>query len=356
MSNPTPGTDNRVEVSARFTERAASAVRIATVGLGLLVFVWFSLDILLLIFCGILLAVALDGAARLVSGKTGLSRGLSLALVVILLITILAVLITTATPTLVAQVQVLADTVPQGFENLRQQLMGFGWGQELLSFLDRSRDQILDLLAGRSELLSGVTGVFSQTLNLFTALLVLVLVSVYLAAEPTLYLDGLLQLVPPQRRPRIRTVLHEAGHVLRWWFVGQSISMAILGTLMTVGLWILNVPLALSVGMFTALMTFIPNFGPFIAAVPALLLAFSVSPMTGVYVLILILIIQNVEGAFVTPLIHRSIIALPPALIISVQVLLAAGVGFIGLLVAMPLVAVSMVLVKRLYVEDVLER
>jgi len=273
MSSPTPGPETTDEVSARFTERVTSAVRIGAVGLALLLFIWFSLEILLLIFCGILLAVAMDGAARLVNHHTRLPRGLSLTLVVILLLVLMAVLITTATPTLVAQVQVLADTVPAGFDNLQEQLTGFGWGQELLSFLDRSREQILDLLAGRSELLSGLTGMFSQTLD-----------------------------------------------------------------------------------VVTALMTFIPNFGPLIAAVPALLLAFSVSPMTGVYVLILLLVIQNLEGAFITPIIHRNMIALPPALIISVQVLLAAGVGFIGLLVAMPLVAVTMVLVERLYVEDVLER
>lgn len=355
-SKPETATHRERSSADLFKDRVTRAVGIAAVGVALLLFIWFSLEILLLLFCGILLAVALDGGTRLIRHQMGLSRGVALGLVVLLAVVPLAVLATIATPTLVTQVQTLADTVPQGFENLRQELARFGWGQDLLSFLDRSRDRILDILAGRAEWLSGVTGIFSQTLDLMTALLVLLLISVYLAAEPELYLRGLLRLFPPQRRQRIQSVLGEAGYVLRWWFVGQGVSMGILGLLMTLGLWLLGVPLAPLVGLFTAIMTFIPNFGPLIAAIPALLLALSVSASTGFYVLILILVIQNIEGSLITPVIHRHTISLPPALIIATQVLLATGVGFIGLLVAMPLVAVTMVLVKRLYVEDVLEQ
>jgi predicted PurR-regulated permease PerM len=153
----------------------------------------------------------------------------------------------------------------------------------------------------------------------------------------------------------MREVFKQAYDVLKGWFLGQLLSMSILGLLMTTGLWLLDVPLALTLGVFTAIMTFIPNFGPLIAGIPTVLLALSASPMTGFYTLIWVFIVQNMEGTFITPMVHRNIISLPPALIISTQILLASVYGFIGLVVAMPLVALGMVFVKTLYIEDVLE-
>ena len=130
--------------------------------------------------------------------------------------------------------------------------------------------------------------------------------------------------------------------------------MLILGTITTVGLWLMGMPYSLVLGIFTALMTFIPNLGPILAGIPTLLVALTVSPVMVFYVAIFYIIIQSIEGYFITPMIHREAIQVPPVLIITFQFLLYYLVGFIGVVVAMPLVACLLILVQRLYVEEIL--
>lgn len=338
-----------------FAKNIILTARLTVAAVLFLVFLWHSLGVLLLILSGILVAVVLRAGSDGLCRYTRLSPGFALGILVVLLLLLLAALITAATPTLVEQVRIVVDVIPAAFDNLRNQLNQFGWGQELLLFLDTPRDQLLRFITGQGQIFEGLTGVFSTAFEVVAAVFVILLLAIYLAAEPMLYIDGFVRLFPVRQRARIREVLMRTGTTLKWWFFGQTLSMILLGILMTLGLWLLEVPLALTMGMFTAIMTFIPNFGPIIAGVPTLLLALSVGPMTGLYALVLIVIIQNIEGMFITPMIHRRIIALPPALVIATQIGLASVYGFIGLIMAMPLVTISIVCVRMLYVEDVLE-
>lgn len=130
--------------------------------------------------------------------------------------------------------------------------------------------------------------------------------------------------------------------------------MILIGSLTTAGLWLLDVPLALTFGVLSALFTFIPNIGPPLAILPAILLALTLSPTRALYVLLLYLVIQTVESYLLTPLLQQRVVSLPPALTISAQILMAVLLGGLGLALATPLTAVSLVLVKMLYVEDVL--
>jgi predicted PurR-regulated permease PerM len=118
----------------------------------------------------------------------------------------------------------------------------------------------------------------------------------------------------------------------------------------------LGVPFAIPLGIITALLNFIPNIGPILASVPAILIAFSSSPTDALYVAILYLAVQNIDGFVTTPLIQERAVSLPPVLVIASQLLLAVIFGFLGLLVAVPLFAVAFVLVKMIYVEDILDR
>jgi predicted PurR-regulated permease PerM len=130
--------------------------------------------------------------------------------------------------------------------------------------------------------------------------------------------------------------------------------MLIIGVLTTAGLSILGVPLALSLGIFAALLTFIPNFGPIIAVLPAVLFALVESPTKALYVLALYIGIQMIESYLITPLIERETVSLPPVLTIFFQIFLGVLVGGLGLILATPLLTVIIVLVKMLYIEDIL--
>jgi predicted PurR-regulated permease PerM len=192
-----------------------------------------------------------------------------------------------------------------------------------------------------------IVGVLSGTV-------ILLAIAIFGAANPDLYRSGLLTLMPPARRERISEALAATAHALRWWFLAQIISMLALGVTVAVGLMIIGVDLWLSLGVLTGLLTFIPVLGPIIAGVPILIVGFAEGLQTGLIVLAFYLVVQNLEGNFLVPLIQHRVVNLAPVLLISVQVLMSTLFGLMGLVLAAPLTLVAMVLVKKLYVEDML--
>jgi predicted PurR-regulated permease PerM len=183
--------------------------------------------------------------------------------------------------------------------------------------------------------------------------LVILVFGLYMAAEPRYYLDHTVRLIAPRHRERGRDVLLSVGDTLKWWLVGKLLSMGVIGVLTWLGLWLLGIPLALVLAIVAALLTFVPNFGPFVAAVPAVLLAFLESPMKAFYVALLYVGVQLAETYLITPIIQRRTVRIPPALIISSQLLMGAVVGLFGVALATPLAAAAMVVVAKLYVEKV---
>jgi predicted PurR-regulated permease PerM len=202
--------------------------------------------------------------------------------------------------------------------------------------------------------LAKVTDVFSTSLGLLTDVVIGFFIGLFLAAQPQVYLTGLLRLLPREKRARAREVLHAIAYTLKWWLIGQFTSMSIVGFLFALGLWLLHVPLALTLGLLAMLLAFIPYIGPLLAAVPAVLFALTQSPTRALYVLVLYTAIQLIESYVLTPLIQRQAVLLPPVLTILAQVLLGVFVGGFGLMLATPLVATVLVLVKMLYIEDIL--
>jgi predicted PurR-regulated permease PerM len=187
-----------------------------------------------------------------------------------------------------------------------------------------------------------------------TNLLIVLIVGLYLAVEPGVYLRGFLRLVPPRRRPRTREILLAVAHALRQWLLGQLLAMAVIGLASGLGLWLLGVPYAAVLGLVAALFAFVPNIGPILGLIPALLVAAGVSAWHPAYVLALYAAIQTLESYLLTPVIQRRAVDLPPGLLIVVQVAMGLAAGVLGLLLATPLAAAAMVVVRMAYVEDVL--
>jgi predicted PurR-regulated permease PerM len=151
-------------------------------------------------------------------------------------------------------------------------------------------------------------------------------------------------------------VLERVKDTLWWWMVGRVLSMAVIGIATGVGLWLLGIPLAFTLALIAALLTFIPNIGPILAALPAVLLGLAQSPRTALYVVLLYSGIQAVETYVLGPVVDRRTVSLPPALTVIAQLLLVMVAGILGAALAAPLAAVVVVLVTMLYVHDVLGR
>lgn len=329
--------------------RAAVVTLVAGATVGLLALIIVAAEVWLLIFAGLLFAVLLSAAADAVSGWLRWSRGLSLALGLVALLLATCAAGVALWPSISEQVAQLARDLPAAVRDLRGWLGDRAWGEWLLGRADP--DQVVP----QDAMVSQASGALTSTARAIGALLVVLFVGIYVAAQPGLYHDGLRRLLPTRARTRADEVIYEVVGVLRWWLVGKLLSMTVVGVLTTSGLWLLDVPLALTFGLFAAVLAFVPNFGPVLSVVPPALIALASDPRLAAYVVALYLVIQTVESYAVTPLIQRRTVSMPPALTITAQVVLGLLVGVIGVAVATPLTAVAMTAIRRLYVEDLLE-
>lgn len=326
-----------------------SAMTIATALV--LALIWYASDVFLLMFAGILFAVLLRTPANWLARRTLLSQNVALALSVLALAAVLGLLIYLFAAPLAEQVGQLTETLPRAAVRMRQWVRQYRWGAALQPLIQELTRMKLDF-----QTLGQARGVISSTFAGLGGLVVALFLGVYLAAQPRLYQHGFLHLLPKRMRPRASNVLNEIGNVLRWWLVGRLIIMTVIGVVAGIGLWWLDVPLALTLGVLSGLLEFIPYLGPILSAVPALLIAFNLDPAKAFYVLLLYAVIQSAEGYLLSPLVEQRTVSLPPALVIFSTLLLAALAGLPGVMLASPLTAACIVAIKLLYVENVVEQ
>ena len=345
--------DSKTGAEGTFTSRVFIAIAAAVFTILLLVLIYFTFDVLLLIFAAALMAIFLRGLADVLGVVLKISEGWRVAIVSLLMIVVIAAAVALLAPSVAEQIVNLREELPRSAAAASEFLARFAWGRTLLDQLP-SFSEVLGRI-NAATLLTGVGGVFSSTVGAVGDFFIAILLAIYFAAEPNLYLSGFLRLFPVNRRHRWHEILDAVGQTLRWWLIGKAGSMLFIGLLTWLGLTILGVPLAVTLGLIAGLLSFIPNIGPILSAIPALLIAFVDSPTTALYVAILFVLVQLIESNVVTPLIERRTVELPPALTIIFQLALAVLVGGLGLVLATPLLAMILVLVQMVYIADVLQ-
>ena len=193
-------------------------------------------------------------------------------------------------------------------------------------------------------------------ISLFIGVTIIGIVTmIYFAANPGLYVKGLVTLVPKDRRARTHEVLDKVARALRWWFLGQLIDMAVVGVLTVVGLALIGMPMALALGVLAGILTFVPYFGAILAAIPALAIALGQSLHMFILAAVVFTIGHVVEGYVVSPLVQDRMVRLPPALLILSMTFIGSLFGPMGVILATPMAAAGLVLVSELYVVDVLK-
>lgn len=319
---------------------------------GLLLLSYFLGEVLLLVFAALLLSVGFDGVARATSERLHVSRGWALLGVVLAITTfIFGSLALTATQ-LIQQFMQVSETVVEFVERVQAWLSEHG---AMSTLTDMNDGEDNGGLASVAREMAGRVMTFGMTaFGAVTSLVILVVLTVFLSSNPNLYRDGAVVLVPPPRRAMAEDTLSAMAHALRWWFLGQFVSMALLGITVGLGLFILGVELWLALAVLTALLTIVPFIGPLIATVPIVAVGFAEGVTTGVIVLVGYMIIQNIEGNFVGPMVQQKAVNLAPALLITAQVLLSIVFGVAGLILAAPITIVAMVAVRKLWVEHAL--
>jgi predicted PurR-regulated permease PerM len=195
--------------------------------------------------------------------------------------------------------------------------------------------------------------IVSSIFGAIGGLVIVLFIAMYIAAAPGLYREGMLHLVPHRHRARAEEWLSTLADTLRQWLVARLIAMVVIGLITGGGLALLNVKGAAALGVLAGLLEFVPFFGPIASAIPAIGIALVDSPQKALYVLGLYLVIQQLEGNVITPLLLEKRLDIPPVMTVVAVAALGMVFGVIGMLIAEPLLAVILVTTKMLYVTDV---
>jgi len=341
---------------------------------------WTAREIVLTAFLGVLFGLAVGaGADQLTKLRT--PRGLGAPLVVLAFLGALFGVGAALAPTVHTQAIELRTRVPEAVDrieawvNARPGVAGlFLGGREVAASSSGAsapatsgqvkgrapvvavtpvptlRDRITEQLSGTARYLFPF---LSSTLTVAAGLFLILVLAIYVGADPALYHMGLMHLFPHGARARAGVVLTRVATVLRKWLVTQLVAMVVIGVVSTLTLLVLGVKAAVALGVIAGLLEFVPTVGPILAAVPAIAMGFLDSPEKALTVGLAYLVIQQLEGHVLIPMLMKEGMDLPPALTIVAQAVMALLFGFLGLMVAVPLLAVVIVPIKLLYVEGV---
>jgi len=372
--------DRTVGWHSRDVARAAALVIGMYLGVQLL---WFANQLVLVAFMGVLFGLAVAAGVDKLQ-RFRMRRGIAAALVVIVFFAVLFGVGAWMTPTLRSQSVELRAKIPEAVDRIEQWfnkrqhgIFGAVFGAGNAPAADTSALRVEpDTVAAAdtsnagnapksSETLRGSLGrqlggmsrflfpFVTHTIAVFGGIMLIIFMSIYIASDPGLYHRGLMQLFPHRMRDRAGDVLSSMALVLRRWLVTQLIAMVTIGAVTTIVLLILRVKAAFALGVIAGLLEFIPTVGPILSSIPAIAMGFLDSPEKAVTVALAYVGIQFLENHILIPLLMKGGVDVPPVLTILSQALFTLLFGFLGLMVAVPLLAAVMVAVKMLYVERV---
>jgi predicted PurR-regulated permease PerM len=349
-------------------QQGAFKVAVMVVGLAvLLILLWHTRHLVLTVFLGVLFALAVgSGVDRL--QRYRVPRGLAAPLIVLAFLGVLGAFGTWIGPTVRTQSRELKTKLPEAIGKLEAWIQSRGGGViATITGLDDDgtpnrptapADSITVVVPGereqgtglRDRLLTQLGGatrfflpVLSSTLAVGAGLVLIIFLAIYLAIDPGLYRRGLIRMVPKRSRPRADKMLTTIAVTLRKWLVTQLIAMVVIGVITTLVLLALNVRAAIPLGILAGLLEFVPTLGPILSALPAIAMGFVDSPEKALAITIAYVGIQFIENHLLIPILMKEGIDIPPALTIVAQALMAIVFGFLGLLVAVPLLATVMI-------------
>lgn len=335
--------------------RAALVVVATLVGLQLL---WSARFFVLTGFLGILFGLSAAQAVDWIQTKVRIKRSLAAAGVVFGVVALLVLVALWTGPTLAEQSGELRTKLPEAIGKLEEWVAA-----KQPALLDAVAPPDTSLAPGASRILHAVGqqgdrisgfafGVLQSTVTVFAAIVMIIFLTVYIAAEPETYRRGTLMLIPLERRHRVEELFDALGKALRTWFATQLIAMLVIGVITTVLLAIIGVPGALPLGVIAGIFEFIPNVGPTLSAIPAILMGLVESPQLALTVALVYWGIQFLENNLLIPYLMSEQLDLPPALTLITQVVMAYVFGFLGLFVAIPMLATVVVVVRMFWVDE----
>ncbi|HMO76214.1 MAG TPA: AI-2E family transporter [Sphingopyxis sp.] len=338
----------KAEPASTFQPGRVAAAVLILLAIGAVAWVAVSLTrFFMLVFAAIVLGAIFNAITSWLCARTGMKRPFALALSVAGIVALFVGVFALFGSQLAREIDTIRAQIPAALAGVEAFLNRYGLGERVRELAEVGSDDISRIVqqAGGYALAAG-SGIADFVLVLVAA--------IFLAGDPATYRRGLVLLVPAKAEETAELALDDAARGLKGWMVGQGVSSLVVAALTWAGLAALGVPAAGGLGLIAGLLDIIPMIGPIIAGVPAVLLAFTVSPMTALWTILLFLAIQQLQGNFLQPMIQKQAVDVPPAVLLFAVV--AAGIlfGFLGVLLAAPLTVVVYVMVQRVYVKTLL--
>jgi predicted PurR-regulated permease PerM len=336
--------------------RSSDALRVTGIVFGVLIalrFLWIAQSIFIVAFLGVLLGLAMTRAVDSLE-RARIRRGFGAVLVMLMFVGALASIFAFIGPSIREQTHVLERELPKAMLSVEAwvnrtpiKALVASEGQPQRGGLT---DRVTRELRNATKFLFPIVSTF---LGAVGGVIIVLFMAMYIAAEPGLYREGVLHLVPHRHRSRAEEWLSILRDTLRQWLLARLIAMLLIGLITAAGLTALGVKGAGALAVVAGLMEFVPFFGPVVSAIPAIGVALVDSPEKALWVIGLYIVIQQLEGNVITPLLLEKRLDVPPALTVLTVAALGIVFGVLGMLIAEPLLAVVLVTTKMLYVQDV---
>jgi predicted PurR-regulated permease PerM len=326
---------------------------------------WIVRDIVLLTLLAVILVVGLTIPIRLLV-RRGMPRVAAIILSLVGIIAIIVSLTILALPSLVVQFTALAtETVPAGINRLvddwnsgrlKQEYPVLENVEPLLQNIDQQ--QINDFIRQAGDFVGDLGGrglaLVGNVIAILLNTLVLIFLTLYFLAEPDTYQEGLIKLFPIWYRQRVRAILIRLELMLRKWLQATLLSMIFVGVLTWIGLQVLGLQQAVALGVLTGLFSFIPNFGPILALIPSLAVGIVQAPQNLGWVVVIIYGTSFLQSQIISPILLAESLNMPPVLVLIGQIVAYLFFGFMGALLAVPIIAILIVVVQEVYIRDIL--
>jgi predicted PurR-regulated permease PerM len=336
--------ENEKQKELTYIEKVWHTVAIVALLVVVVLIARVAFNVLLMILAGTLVSVYFHGLGDMIQRSTKWSRRPCMIISVAGSFIILAVLFWFMGSKISNQIAILSDSLPNTVRTAKLKMAETPLGNKVLSYL--SDDNSDKLFATARQFFSTSFGVLGNLYIIF-------FLAIFFTTNPDLYKNGIIKLIPEDRKDLAKQVIDRISVALKSWLKGMMLSMVLVFILLTVGLSIMSIPVALVLALLTGLLKLIPNFGSLAAMIPGVLLALTISTNTAIVVALMYIITQTIVSNVVNPIIQKRMMDLPPALTILAQVLMATLSGVLGIILAVPLLAIVMILVDELYVKKI---
>lgn len=335
---------NEVQKELTYIAKVWQTVGIVALLVVTILIIRVAFDILLMVLAGALIAVYFHGLGDAIQRRTKLKRRPAMIISILSTLILTVALFWFMGTKIQQQVAELSNTLPHTISNAQAKLSQTSAGQKVLQSISGINSQ---------KLMSTVQGFFSTTFGVLGDMYIILFLGIFFTSNPSLYKDGILVLVPHDKKELGKCIMDRVSLSLKGWLKGTLFSMLCVTILIGTALTIVGVPVALILALITGLLEMVPSIGSLVAMIPGVLLALTVSTNMGIVVALIYIVSQTIVANIVTPLIQKKMTNLPPALTLISQLIMGTVSGALGIILAIPLLAIAIILIDELYVKKI---